>query len=345
MITILADATLPLLTQAFPAPFQVQTYTSRQELEHSLSNQATLLCRSTLKVDAALLKQSALKYVATASSGSDHLDKDFLQQKQIPWLDAKGCNAHSVADYVLCILAALRRAGIDIGLKAGVIGRGAVGLTVLKRLQILGFETVVFDPPLALRDTRFTSCSLEELTNCNILFIHAELHDDSPWPSRNLLNKDFLLRLQPKTVLINASRGDIVNEKDLLQLPFKVHYCTDVYSHEPDISHDIVQYATFCTPHIAGHSIEGKENAVKIISHKLHALYGLKPPVFPAEKSGKPIVLEPSAQLDAQLLALYDPALETALLKNPLLNAEIFQQIRSNHNQRQDFFILESNTP
>lgn len=337
---LLIDATLPFIPQSFPSPFVIHTYSCRQELEKGLSETDALVCRSTLKVDEALLKNTRLRYVATASSGTDHIDKTYLNKQSIQLLDAKGCNAHSVADYVLCVLAALRRKEIAVGMKAGLIGCGAVGSEVLRRLQLLGFDVQVFDPLRALIDPDFKSCALNDLCKTDVLFIHAALHDDSLFASRNLLNHDFLSALQPKTILINAARGEIVNERDLLQLPVPVYYCTDVYAGEPNIDPDIVAFATFCTPHIAGHSIQGKEKAVYLLSQQFHQLAGLKPPIFPEIQSENPIILQPGPALDAAVLARYDPALETDLLKKSPGNPQIFQQVRSKHNQRQDFFLV-----
>lgn len=337
---LLIDATLPLIPQCFPAPFILQTYSCREELEKGLPKTDALICRSTLKVDAALLKNTRLRYVATASSGTDHIDTTWLNKQSIQLLDAKGCNAHSVADYVLCMLAALRRKGIVVGIKAGLIGCGAVGSEVLRRLQLLGFEVQVFDPLRALAYPDFKSCALKDLSRADVLFIHAALHDDAPFASRNLLNHDFLSALQPRTILINAARGGIVNERDLLQLSVPVYYCTDVYSGEPNIDPDIVAFATFCTPHIAGHSIQGKEKAVYLLSQQFHQLAGLKPPIFPETQSENPVILQSGTALDDAVLAQYDPALETGLLKKSAGDPQVFQQVRSKHNQRQDFFLV-----
>src|SRR6185437_13045641 len=108
-MNILADANIPVLKAAFPLPFCLSTYSNHQEIPSLLANQDVLLCRSTLKVNQALLNHSTIRYVATASSGSDHLDLDYLQSRHIQAFDARGSNADAVGDYVISCLAYLHK--------------------------------------------------------------------------------------------------------------------------------------------------------------------------------------------------------------------------------------------
>src|SRR5690554_546410 len=98
---ILADASLPGLLQAFPKPFQLTLYHELKEVPQLLSGKEILLCRSTLKIAEPLLKGHSLRYLATASSGTDHIDKAYLRANSIELFDAKGSNATAVADYVI----------------------------------------------------------------------------------------------------------------------------------------------------------------------------------------------------------------------------------------------------
>jgi len=141
-MNILADATLPGLDEAFPAPFNLSRYTNPAKIASLLPKQDVLFCRSTLKVDSTLLKNHHLHYVATASSGTDHLDSFWLASQNIQIIDAKGCNAQAVADYVVACLAYLSQQHLIYGTKAGIIGMGLVGARVNARLQAAGFQTV-----------------------------------------------------------------------------------------------------------------------------------------------------------------------------------------------------------
>lgn len=116
-MNILADASLPGLKQAFPKPFHLTEYHHPDEIAQLLPGQDILLCRSTLKVNQSLLKNHCLQYVATASSGTDHLDHLWLGSQNIQVIDAKGSNAQAVADYVVACLAFWNNSTLSMGIK------------------------------------------------------------------------------------------------------------------------------------------------------------------------------------------------------------------------------------
>lgn len=331
-MNILADESLPGLQAAFPKPFHVSTYAVEDEIPALLKNQDVLLCRSTLKVTAALLGNHPLKYLATASSGTDHLDHAYLQSRSIQTIDAKGANANAVADYVIASLAWLDSKKLIKGNKAGIIGMGQVGSKVFLRLLAADYEVCTYDP----LKTNFQSCELKELYNCDVLFVHAQLHHTFPFPSFNLINQQFLQQLKPGCIIINAARGGIINEQALLDNKQPLVYCTDVYLNEPTIDKRIVDMATLCTPHIAGHSLEAKYRTVALVSEQLHRIAKLPVPLYqsPLEQ-----VLIPEKGISWQDLALslYNPINETIELKNASHLESAFLNVRKNHINRHDF--------
>ncbi|STX43135.1 erythronate-4-phosphate dehydrogenase [Legionella donaldsonii] len=340
---ILADATIPGLVQAFPQPFELTVYKEGENIAELLSGQDILLCRATLKVNEQLLKGHSLRYVATASSGTDHIDSAYLKMHAITLLDAKGSNAVAVADYVIATLAYLQRDHSFQGTKAGLIGVGEVGSKVKERLAAANMEVLCYDPPKSKRDTNFYSITLTELADCDLICVHASLHEEPPYPSRNLINAALLKRLKPGCVIINASRGGIIDEKALLQTP-SVIYCTDVYNNEPFINPEIVNFSRLCTPHIAGHSIEAKYAAVFILSQKLHTCYDLSPPTmgsFLATTANLPPLPETQSWQDC-VLSLFNPVVETNLLKNSSNLAATFTELRKAHKNRHDFCVYNA---
>ncbi|WP_058534608.1 NAD(P)-dependent oxidoreductase [Legionella saoudiensis] len=328
---VLADASLPGLEQAFPKPFCLTLYTQADEITSLLAEQDVLLCRANLKVNCDLLKKHQLRYVATASSGSDHLDKQWLASQHIQVIDAKGCNARAVADYVVSCLAYLQQQQLIQGNHAGIIGFGEVGTRVQARLEAAGFATTVYDPLKGL------NTQLKELHHVDLLCIHAELHDAQPHPSRNLIDQQFLRHLKSGCVIINAARGGIVDEPALLNLGDKFIYCTDVYLDEPNVNQDIIEKATLCTPHIAGHSLEAKYRAVTMVSEVLHQIAGLPLPKFAHPTLGELRHLDPNKTWQEQILSVYNPFAETMRLKQAKNLEETFLQLRKNHQKRHDF--------
>jgi erythronate-4-phosphate dehydrogenase len=340
---ILADAALPGLEDAFPDPFEITLYQNNEEVPSLIKNQDILLCRSTLKVTESLLKHSAVEYVATASSGTDHIDENYLHNQGITLIHAKGSNAAAVADYVIATLAFLTKYKDFTGAQAAIIGAGIVGLAAAERLKTAGLEVVLYDPPKQEEDNYFTSSSLQAVLAADFITIHANLHDLAPYPSRNLINAKLLAKLKPQTIILNTSRGGIVNEHDLLLASKPLTYCTDVYTNEPFINPQIVHFATLCTPHIAGHSLEAKQASVMTVSQKLHAALHLTPPhlaLTPVEKT-----LSPHDNWVDYILSLYNPKFETDLLKAAKDMSLAFLNWRKAHQHRHNFSVYRKCLP
>ena len=337
---ILADASLPNLLTLFPKPCHVTPYQTHEMLLSLLPSHELLICRSTLQVNADLLEQSPIKCVATASSGTDHIEKNYLASRHIQLFDAKGCNAISVADYVTATLAWLEKHRKISGKKAGVIGLGKVGAQVAHRLHAAGYHVVCCDPYIAHTETRYQWVALDALSDCDLICLHANLHQDQPYPSLNLINAQFFSQLKPGVAFINASRGDIVNEIDLLNIQNPIHYCTDVYSKEPNINPEVIDFATLCTPHIAGHSVEAKQNAMIQLSFQIHQYLGLHPPVTPNLSPHVEWVLENNRTWIEIALSLYNPYEDTLVLKKHALKHNAFITQRQAHQNRHDFDYL-----
>ncbi len=334
---ILADSSLPGLEAAFPKPFILTQYSHQDELSLLLTNQDILLCRANLKVNQYLLNNHQLKFVATASSGTDHLDHVYLNSQGIRVVDAKGCNAVSVADYVTSTLACMEHRHLIKGNKAGIIGMGQVGTKVFNRLHALGFQIKTYDPLRGMRDKHFQSCKLSDLFDSDVLCIHAELHDTVPYASRDLINHNVLSQLKPGCIIINAARGGILNEEALLNAKQSIIYCTDVFLHEPDIDKRIVEKATLCTPHIAGHSLEAKYDAVALISKQIHQLMLLPEPQFAQPEHSVKSFLNDNKSWSELILSIYNPQVETEYLKQASNVSSAFLTLRKNHQFRHNF--------
>lgn len=334
-LNIMADASLPNLELCFPPPFKITLYNTLDEIKLYSHNHSILLCRSTLQVNEQLFGSHHIQCVATASSGTDHIDTDFLQKKQITLFDAKGSNAHAVADYVLSCIACVQKHGLLTGRRAAVVGAGHVGSQVGMVLRLIGFEVVWIDPLNNLNIPGYMSAELSELGKCDLICVHAHLHDTDPFPSKNLFNQALFSQLKPSAVIINAARGGIVNESDLLKTPQSMIYCTDVYNHEPNPSAAIIDRAMLCTPHIAGHSIEAKQRAIQQISAALHQHYGIQNPLQHAGFSHKHTPKIP-ANWAMQILEHYNPSIETDKLKKSKNKMDVFIQQRNAHIYRHE---------
>ena len=337
MIKLLIDSSLGNVASLFDARFRIACYASKEELEQQILDQDILLCRSTVQVTEQLLKGSTIRCVATASSGIDHIDETYLKSEHISLIDAKGSNARAVTDYVIACVAYVQITQKFSGLRVGVVGVGAVGARVVQRLQALGFQVVSYDPPRALQDTSFVSCDVEALHTCDLLCLHPNLHHDAPYASSRFIDDLFISKIKPGTVIINASRGQIVDEYALLSCGKSLIYCTDVYAHEPTISKELVAYSTLCTPHIAGHSIEARHRALEVVSERIHQFFDV--PMSPVMPSNTLRLTEIAGETSWQhtVLSLYNPKIETTVLQNAEDISATFLELRRAHHYRHEF--------
>jgi erythronate-4-phosphate dehydrogenase len=240
-----------------------------------------LLVRSVTRVNQDLLENTLVRFVASATIGTDHIDLDYLESRNIGFANAPGCNAESASEYVINALFALaeRRGFNPFELKAGIIGCGNVGSRVKKKLDSLGIPTLINDPPLQQAgDQPFDFVSLDQiLTECNFITLHVPLTRDGEHPTFHLFDADNLNQLKPNTILFNAARGPVIDNIALLKLIQQRQDLTiflDTWEGEPSINHQLLQAVDLATPHIAGYSVEGKLRGTRMISDAAHQFFG-----------------------------------------------------------------------
>jgi erythronate-4-phosphate dehydrogenase len=281
-VRIVSDRNIPFVEEAFAALGEVRTLAAAEIDAAAVRDADLLLCRSTIKVGPALLDGSKVRFVATATIGSDHLDLPYLARRGIPWASAPGSNADSVALWWTCALAALaRRRNIDpTALRVGVVGVGHVGGRVAAIARALGHEPVLCDPPRARvegleRTEAFVEID-ELLERCDVVSLHVPLADEGPDATRGLLNAARLGRLRPGAVLINTCRGEVVDGDALREVLMagRAHALLDVFPGEPAPDPALIAAAEIATPHIAGHSLDGKVNGTDAIYRAACAFLG-----------------------------------------------------------------------
>lgn len=231
-----------------------------------------LLVRSITRVDAELLAGSRVRFVATATSGTDHLDLPWLAEQGIAVAEAAGSNANAVVEYCLASLAELILRGVLSlhGRSAAIIGFGQVGSRLYRALTTLGLDVRVCDPFVESAGRRdggpcdVNFCSLDDALEADIISLHTPLTRSCKHSTWHLLDQHRINALKPGTVLINAARGPVVSNAALhsrLQRSRDLHCILDVWENEPDISEALLQCVVLGTPHIAGYSVEAKSSA------------------------------------------------------------------------------------
>lgn len=257
---IVADKDIPFLVGVFE-PYAEVVYLPGKEIAHSdVIDADALIVRTRTKCDSDLLHGTAVKMIATATIGTDHISFDYCRANNIEVHSAEGCNAGGVLQYVFSALygVAARKAIKVEGATFGIIGVGNVGSRVEALARQLGFNVLLCDPPRAAVEGPEKFCSLEYLLeNSNIVTMHTPLDDNTI----GMANEAFFALMKPGAIFINASRGEVVNEQALMQaLPKFGAVIIDTWNNEPDVSEELIDMVDIATPHIAGYSFQGKIN-------------------------------------------------------------------------------------
>ena len=242
-----------------------------------------LIVRTRTRCNADLLGGSRVRFIGSATIGTDHIDLDYCASHGITVRNAPGCNAPAVAQWVFCAIAAwMSRHDITSpeGLTLGVVGVGHIGSIVARWGRELGFTVLLNDPPRENRDGSFDDIfePLETLQRrCDIITFHTPLTRDGEWPTWHLCDQRFLDGLSRCRLLLNAARGPIVDNAALLGWHGDIGL--DCWENEPNISRELLEKAVVATPHIAGYSREGKQRGTAMMLEALNDFYGWDIPV------------------------------------------------------------------
>lgn len=354
---IVADENIPLLDSFFDEIGDIRRVSGRHMSPADVADADILLVRSVTRVDAGLLEGSRVKFVGTATIGTDHVDMDWLAEHKIAFASAPGCNANSVVEYVLSVLS-LYSERLDLkdwsDLTVGIVGAGNVGGALWRVLERLGIDTRVSDPLREANDDEEGEFhSLDEVLACDVVSLHTPLTRDGHHPTYHLLNRERLEGLGPHQLLINSSRGEVIDEEALLARLDGADAPTvvlDVWDREPAINQALVDRAWLATPHIAGYSLEGKVQGTEMIYQALCRFLGL-----PSRKQAGQFLPEPplgklaftrAAQArdaaDVAIRACYDPRRDDARLRRGLATAseqrgKVFDRMRRDYPVRREF--------
>lgn len=285
---IVADENIPLLDEFFGSLGSIKKVHGRHLSGTDLEDAEVLLVRSISQVNQALLAGSKVRFVASATIGTDHVDQVYLKQRDIGFANAPGCNADSVGDYVLsalynlCALEGCRLTDKTIG----IIGVGNVGRRLQQRLEALGCSLLCNDPPRQQAEVDLPGfVSRDELLDrCDVFCAHTPLVREGAYPSFHLLDAAALNRMKTGSWLINAGRGGVIDNRALLhhlqqQGSQSLRVVLDVWENEPSINAELARAVLWGTPHIAGYSLEGRMRGTEMIYQALCEYLDMEPQV------------------------------------------------------------------
>lgn len=329
---IVADKAIPFLESVFDPFAEVVRIEGSKISSDDVRDADALIVRTRTRCDAALLDGSAVKFIATATIGFDHIDLGYCRSHGIGTATAAGCNARGVLQWIAATLAALseRHGFVPHERTLGIVGVGNVGRLVKEYAESWGFRVICCDPPREEREHLGFLPLDEVLRRADILTLHVPLGAST----RHLINARTLARMHEGAMVINASRGEVVDTEALLGSGFDC--AIDVWEHEPDIDRRLLEKAVIATPHIAGYSLQGKANATAMAVEAVARHFKL--PLegwYPAgvERTiPRPIAWH---ELCGTIRSRYDIAADTESLRR---NADCFEALRNGYRYREEYF-------
>jgi len=271
---LVIDENIVFAKEAFSEFGEIKLIPGREMKNSDLHDTDILIVRSVTNVNMDLLNSSRVRFVGTATIGTDHLDENYLKENGMFFCSAEGCNSMSVAEYVFAgIFSLTKKHKFNLTDKSiGIIGLGNVGSKVKKIAEAVGLTVFQNDPPRQKKENLKGFVSLNEALNCDIVTFHVPLNESGEDCTYKLLNENNLGRIKAGSILINTSRGSVVDNASLkkrLMTHKDIFTILDVWENEPDFDLELLHLVDFGTPHIAGYSFEGKVNGTKTIYDKL----------------------------------------------------------------------------
>lgn len=349
MTRLVIDDALAYADRAFGHLGHVTKIPGRAIDRAAVAHADVLITRSVTRVDAQLLAGSPVRLVASATAGVDHIDALALADAGIEFAHAPGCNARAVVEYVLCVLTRLE-GGVEEPRTVGIVGCGQIGGRLDATLRALGHRCLLHDPPLAQRgDPRSFVDAQTLLATADVVTFHVPGIADGPHRTHHWLDAQALRMLRPGACIINASRGNVVDNDALLQWLRKGSglAALDVWEDEPRLRWPLLDAEGLiaATPHIAGYTLEGKVRATTMIERAVARHLGQPSQFDPSEVLGQAgetqLGAEPAGNVDAVLRALSsidtDDAVLRALRDLPLPERPpAFEQLRRGYAFRRE---------
>ncbi len=322
------DENMPFAREFFASFGELVPFSGRDLMPAQVIDADVLLVRSITKVNQSLLLNNKnIIFVGTATIGVDHIEQNFLTQRNIPFYSAPGCNAISVAEYVLSSLVILaERYLLNLAdFTVGIVGAGNTGTQLSKKLDALGIAYKLCDPLLARQTSdKRDFVSLDEALSCDVISLHVPLttkETAGEQATYHLLDKVRLAKLRDEQILISACRGEVIDNHELLRLKqqgLATKLVLDVWEGEPNVLLPLVEYCEIATAHIAGYSLEGKARGTEMLYQAL--CQQLNMPVLLSIQDFLPVNAISSLQLHIQRQAQAQQAQKSLKLEQRIVN-------------------------
>jgi len=298
LITEFMEAkSVEMLNRNFDVTVDKSLSLNHNELKKIISNFDILIVRNKTQVNKEILENaSSLKFIGRLGVGLDNIDTEYCRNNNIHVQPATGMNADSVAEYVinsaLSLLKNIPIANIETQkgnwprntvlsreLKdktIGILGFGLIGRKVCKIAQIFGAKVIAYDPYVDNKIAEEFDIKLESLdyvlNNSHIISLHIPLNNET----NNLINFETIKLMKNKPIIINSSRGGIINEDHMIDAYLKNQisgFALDVFQNEP-VQRNILDkinstFNCILTPHNAGVTEESNIRVSQFIAESI----------------------------------------------------------------------------
>jgi erythronate-4-phosphate dehydrogenase len=278
---VVIDKDIPFIKEVLEKYAQVTYMPGSAISKKDVVDADALIVRTRTQCNETLLEGTKVRFIASATIGFDHIDTEFCKMHNIQWTNAKGCNSSSVQQYVAAALFHVsNKLEFELaGKSIGIVGVGNVGSKVATLCATLGMRVLLNDPPRERLERSNAFVPLHEiLEKADIITLHVPLDYKSQDRTFHLVDEAFLGRLKPTQILINTSRGEVVETSALRSalLGHGLAACIlDVWEREPEIDPELLNLVDIATPHIAGYSADGKANGTSMSVRALSRSFNL----------------------------------------------------------------------
>lgn len=292
MLTVLADENIASLDDYFFNDNITLIKLKGRDINQSAIdkyNPDALLIRSVTPINANHIPNPKnIKFIGSATIGTDHVDELFLKKHAIEFVNAKGSSKHSVAQYVMTAILSKYPHFLTQKITLGIIGLGNIGGTLAKYVNDLNWNILGHDPYLPPSDLNNSSFN-DLLKNSDVISIHTPLTKTGNYPTYQLFNQAIFNHLKNNAILINTARGEIICQTDLLKAIHdkNLQVILDVFPFEPNIDKPLLDKLTLATPHIAGYTLDGKLRGTDMVYQAFCEFFNL--PIVQTMKNLLPV--------------------------------------------------------
>ena len=327
-LNFVVDSHIPYLKGVLEPLGNVRVLPPAEIDADAVADADVLLVRTRTRCDRTLFGDNPrCRFIGTCTIGFDHIDREYCRSHDITAVNAPGCNAPAVAQYVFTAIERFINRPVDQYVM-GIVGVGNIGRLVEKWARGLGMRVLRCDPPRQRAEGGDDWYSLADVAReADIITFHTPLTREGQDATYHLADKAFFDSLRRAPVFINAARGPVTDNQALkaaIDARQVGHAVIDTWEGEPSIDLGLLKRVDIGTPHIAGYSAPGKVRATTMVLDELARYLGVAPFSVPAPE---PPAVPATVRL-TQVAASYPIGDDDAALRNSPAD---FEALRDNY--------------